>query len=162
MAGSVASAPDWLETRADEYVLLRASPSQNLVLASLILGVLAMMGMAVVVGFFTGVRTGRRVSFAVLVLVVVLLAGAFVVTKRREYVLTSQRVCSGVGLGDRRVTAYPLEQIHDVTIEQSGWQQLFNVGTIRFVSADGGVAFRLVENPAGLQRQVLQFVDIST
>lgn len=162
MAGPDDSAPDWLEPQADEYVLLRASPSQNLVLASLIVGVVAMVVMAVVVGFFLGVRYGRLVSFAVLLLVVALIAGAFVVTKRREYVLTSQRVCAAVGLTDKRVTVYPLEGIHDVTIEQSGWQQLFNVGTIRFSSGDGGVAFLLVENPAGLQRRILQFVDLST
>lgn len=161
MAGHENSAPDWLEPRADEYVLLRASPSQNLVLASLIAGVLAMVGMAVVVGFFLGLRFGRPVSFAVLLLVVALIAGAFVVTKRREYVLTSQRVCAAVGLTEKRVTAYPLEGIRDVTIEQSGWQQLFNVGTIRFAAGDGDVSFRLVENPAALQRRVLQFVDLS-
>lgn len=154
--------PDWLDSRSDEYVLLRASPSPNLVLASVIFGVLSMVAMALLVGFVTGVRTGRRVSFVVLVLIVALLAGAFLVTKRREYVVTSQRVCTAVGLTDKRVTAYPIERIRDVTVEQSGWQQLFNVGTVRFASdADGGVAFQLVENPAGVQQRVLQFVDLS-
>lgn len=162
MADPDDSAPDWLEPRADEHVLLRASPSQNLVLASLIAGVVAMVLMAVVVGFFLGIGVGRPVSFAVLLLVVALIAGAFVVTKRREYVLTSQRVCAAVGLTGKRVTSYPLEGIHDVTIEQSGWQQLFDVGTIRFSAGEGDVSFRLVENPAGLQRRILQFVDLST
>lgn len=161
MSGSVDTVPDWLELRDDEYVLMRASPSQNIVLAGLILGVVTMVAMAVVVGFLTGIRTGRRLSFLVLILIVVLIAGAFLVTKRHEYVVTSERVCSAVGLTNKRVTSSPLDGVEDVTIEQSGWQQLFNVGTIRFSTRGESVAFLLVENPAGVHQQVLQFVELS-
>lgn len=162
MAG-IEQPPTWVDLGADEHVLVRARPSTNLVLAGLVAGVVLMVAMAVGVGFFAGLTTGRRVSFAVLILIVLIITGAFVVTKRHEYVLTSRRACSAVGVTDRRVTETPLEAVRDVSVEQSTGQRLFNVGTIRFVT-DGGtadVSFRLVENPRDLQRRILQFVDLT-
>jgi uncharacterized membrane protein YdbT with pleckstrin-like domain len=159
MAGPPAS-PEWLDLRPDERVVLQAAPSSNLVLVSLIAGVAMMLGMAVVVGFFTSVATGRRVSFVVLVGIVALIAGTFVLTKRREYVVTTARVCTAVGLTGERVTEYPIEHVRDVTVEQSGWQQLFNLGTLRFATDDEDVRFSLVENPTGLQGRILQFIEL--
>lgn len=157
-----ASSPKWLDLRADEQVLLRAAPSSNLILASLITGVVLMLAMAVVVGFFTDISTGRQVSFAVLVGIVSLILGTFLVTKRREYVVTTKRVCTAVGLTNERVVECPLEGVRDVTVEQSDWQQLFNVGTLRFATEGGDdVRFALVENPTGMQGRLLQFVDRS-
>jgi len=156
------SPPDWLDLEDDERVVLRAEPSKNLVLASLTGGVVLILSMAVVVGFLLPRTPARRVSFVVLLLVVTMIAGAFLVTKRREYVLTSRRVCAAVGLRSKRVQERSIETVSDVTIEQDGWHQLFNVGTVRFAAGEGdGIAFDLVENPAGVHRHVLQFVDIS-
>lgn len=157
MAGA-SPTPDWLDLRPDEQMVLRAAPSSNLVLASLVFGVLLMLTMAVVVGFLTSLTTGRQVSFVVLVGIVSLIAGTFLITKRREYVVTTARVCTAVGLTDERVTERPLEAIHDVTVEQSGWQQLFNVGTLRFVTDSDELRFSLIEDPTGLQSRILQFI----
>lgn len=154
--------PEWLDLRGDEHVLLRATPSQNVLLASLIAGVVLMLAMAVVVGFLTGIQTGRRLSFIVLIFIVGLIAGSFLVTKRHEYVVTNQRLCSAEGITDKHVTHVPLTGVTDVTIQQSWWQQLFNVGSVRFdvVDSDEAASFGLVENPAEFQRQVLQVVDL--
>lgn len=155
------SPPEWLDLESGERVLVRATPSTNLVLASLIVGVVLMLVMSVVVGFFTDIATGRLVSFAVLVLIVVLIGAAFLVTKRREYVVTSERACAAVGLTGKTVAECSLERVRDVTVEQSGWQRVFNVGTLRFSTGRDDVTFALVENPASLHGRVLQFVDLS-
>jgi hypothetical protein len=156
------SPPGWLELRDEERVVLRVAPSKNLVLASLTAGVVLMMAMAVVVGFVLSRTPARRVSFVVLLVIVAMIAGAFLVTERREYVLTSRRVCAAVGFGSKRVEACSVEAVADVSIEQDGWEQLLSVGTVRFATRDGeGVAFGLIENPAGVHGRVLQFVDLS-
>lgn len=156
------AAPEWLDLEASERVLVRATPSSNLVLASLIAGVVLMLSMSVVVGFFTDVGTGRLVSFVVLISIVVLIASAFLVTKRREYVVTSERACAAVGLTEKTVAECRLDRVSDVTVEQSGWQKVFNVGTLRFLTGrkEDGVSFELVENPAHLYQRALQFVDV--
>jgi uncharacterized membrane protein YdbT with pleckstrin-like domain len=158
MAGPPTS-PEWLDLDPDERVVVRTSPSLNLVLVSLITGVVLMLGMAVVVGFGTSVATGRRVSFVVLVGIVALIAGVFLFTKHREYVVTTTRVCTAVGLTNERVTEDPIERIRDVTVEQSGWQQLFNLGTLHFATDGEDVRFSLVENPTELQSRILQLVE---
>lgn len=154
--------PAWLDLDDEERVLVRATPSTNVVLASLVVGLVAMFGMALLVSFVTAHRTGRRLSLAVLLGIVGLMVVAFLVTRRREYVLTSDRVCAAVGLLDKRVTSVPIDRVSDVTVEQSWWQQLFQVGTLHFATPGSeSVRFLLVENPAGLARRVLQFVDLT-
>lgn len=159
MADRPAAAPDWLTLDADERVLLRTNPSTNLVLASLVGGMTVMLVMAVVVGFVTDHATGRILSFVVLVGIVLLISWAYVMTKRREYIVTSERVCAAVGFTGKRVRECPLEVVRDVTVERAVWQQLFRVGTVRLVSSDGEIRFGHVGHPIQIQQYVLQFVD---
>lgn len=160
MSGPPLSPPDWLSLGENEQVWLRRSPSQNLVLAALVGGMALLLVMSVVVSVMRDLGTGRLVSFTVLLLIVGLLVAAFLIIRRYEYVVTSRRICSGRGLGSKQVTSVDLEEVTDVTVEQSGWQQLVNVGTIQFVTDDGGLAFAFMENPMHVHQQVLQFVEI--
>lgn len=160
MSGAPPDPPEWLSLADGERVWVRAEPSTNLVLASLVVGVVLLLSMSVVVSFFTGVATGRAVSFTVLMLILLLLVGAYLVVQRREYVLTSERAYAGVGLTGKRVSSVALADVRDVTVEQSGWQQLLNVGSLRFVTDGDGIEFALVGNPAGVYRRVLQYVNL--
>lgn len=161
MSQTAAAGPEWLVLEGDEQVLVRTTPSSNLVLASLVVGTVALFGMALVVSFLTTRQTGRLISLTVLLGIVGLLVAAFLITRRREYVLTSERVCAAVGFLDKEVTTVPVGRVGDVTVEQSWWQQLFQLGTLHFAAGGEGVSFRLVENPATLQQRVLQYVDLS-
>jgi uncharacterized membrane protein YdbT with pleckstrin-like domain len=154
------SPPEWLELDDDEYLLMRSAPSPNLVLAGLVFGVAMMLAMAVVVGFVTSQAIGRSVSFAVLILIVALLAATYLLTKRREYVVTDRQVCAAVGFLNRDVSACSLENVRDLAVEQTTWQQLFNVGTLRFEADGGAIVFRFLEDPAGVQSRLLEFVDL--
>ena len=77
------SSPSWLDLDDDEYVVVRTRPSSNLVLAAVVVGLGLMVTMAVVVGFFTSQSTGRAVSFTVLIVIVAVIAGTFLLTRRR-------------------------------------------------------------------------------
>jgi len=145
---------------AGERVWLRATPSTNLVLASLAVGFVLLVAMSVVVGTLTDLATGRAVSFAVLVLIVALLVTASLVTRRREYVLTSDRACVATGLRSKRVSAIAIENVRDVRVEQSTWQRWVDIGDLRFVADDGtAVRFAFVDDPAALQEYVAGFVE---
>jgi hypothetical protein len=93
-----------------------------------------MSALPIVVGLFTDIMTGRLASFVILIPIVALLTAAFLVVKRREYVMTSQRACAATGLTEKSVVECSLEAVRDVRVEQPGWQQLINVGTLTFSS----------------------------
>lgn len=159
VSDSTPSPPEWTTLAQGEQVWLRTTPSTNLVLAALALGFAILVAMSVVVGFFLNIAAGRVVSFAGLVLIVALLVAAYAVTRTRDYLLTSERVCTAVGLTDKRVTSADLEDVRDVTIEQSNWQRAVNVGTLRFV-VDGSedIEFGFVEDPHSVYEQALDFL----
>jgi uncharacterized membrane protein YdbT with pleckstrin-like domain len=143
-----------------ERVWLRATPSTNLVLASLAVGFVLLVAMSVVVGTLTDLATGQAVSFAVLVFIVALLVAAYVVTQRREYVLTSDRACVGIGLTSKRVTSVAIEDIRNVRVEQSTWQQWVDIGDLRFVADDGTtVRFAFIDDLAALHEYAAEFVE---
>lgn len=160
MSESTPSPPTWLSLDDGERVWLRTTPSRNLVLAALTVGFVLLLGMSVVVSAMRDLGTGRAVSLTVLLGIVGLLVAAFTLTTRNEYVLTSDRVCAGIGLGSKRVETLPIEDVRDVTVEQSTWQRLASVGTLRFVANGDDLRFRLVENPVYLQRQAFEAVDV--
>lgn len=160
MSGSAPTPPEWLALDDGERVWLRASPSRNLVLAALATGFVALLAMSVAVSAMDDPGTGRAVSLAVLLSIVGLLLAAFLHIRRNEYVLTSERACAGTGLRSKRVRSVALADVRDVTVERSTWQQLVNVGTLRFVADEGDLRFALVEHPAHIHRRALQVVDL--
>jgi uncharacterized membrane protein YdbT with pleckstrin-like domain len=154
------SSPSWLDLDDDEYVVVRTRPSSNLVLAAVVVGLGLMVTMAVVVGFFTSQSTGRAVSFTVLIGIVAVIAGTFLLTRRREYVMTDRRALAAVGFLYRDISSCTLSEVRGLAVQQSTWQQLFDVGTLRFETDGGGVAFRSLENPTGVQSRILGFVEL--
>lgn len=159
-SGATPPPPEWLSLAGDEEALLRASPSRNLLLACLTVGFVFLTAMSLLVSFVTDLATGRITMFTVLLLVLGTVAGVYIGIERREYVLTSDRVCVGVGLVSTRVSSIALDDVRDVTVEQSGWQQPLNVGSLRFATdheADA-VSFALVEDPQTVYGQILHVV----
>lgn len=152
--------PEWLSLDPDEEVLFRASPSGNLLLASLTVGFVFLTGMSILASFYTDLATGRIAMFTVLLLVLGTVAGVYIGIERREYVVTNERVYVGVGLLSTRVASVALDEIHDVTVEQSGWQHYLNMGSLRFSTHDGAepVSFALVEAPQSVYGQLLHVV----
>lgn len=159
MNDSTPSPPAWLALDGDERLWLRASPSRNLVLAALAVGFVLLLVMSVAVSAMNDLGTGRAVSLSVLLLIVGLLLAAFVATKRAEYVITSDRVCAAIGLRSKRVETVPVERVRAVTVEQSTWQRLANVGTLRFVGDGEELTFSLVGNPRFVQEKAFEIVD---
>lgn len=153
--------PSWLTLDADERVWLRAHPSKNLLLATLIVGTLLLIGLGVVAVLVdVGVATARRMSSVVLVFVFVLTAVVYLLTRSNEYVVTSHRICEAVGLTSKVVETVELADVDEVTVTQSRWQSWLNVGTLEFVG-DGGVTIRftLVEDPQGTRDRIVEAIE---
>lgn len=161
MGDSPPAPPAWVSLEDGERIQLRATPSTNLVLGSLAFGFVLLISMSLAVGFLTDLATGRWVSFTVLVFIVVLLVSTYVFIHRREYLLTTERACTGVGLLDKRVRAVDLTAVDDVTLERAWWHRPLNVGTIRFgTEGDGSIAFSLIDDPVTVNTRVLESVDL--
>lgn len=154
--------PGWLSLTSDEQVWLRTSPSGNLVLGSLTVGFGILLAVSLVVSFVATLETGRIVSFVVLLLILALVAGTYLVITRREYVLTSERAYAAIGLSSKDVTSVALDDVRDVTVEQSGWRGWLTVGDLQFRTNDGTVLrFAFIENPQWAYERTLESVEAS-
>lgn len=153
--------PDWLTLDTGEKVWVRARPSKNLLLVTFVIGTVLLLGVGLVALLFTvDVDTARTASFAILLFIFVLTAGMYLWTQRYEYVVTSHRICEAVGLASKHVSEVDLNQVREVTVEQSGWQRRLNIGELRFVTeSDETVRFAFVENPQWTYERVLESVD---
>ena len=154
-----ALAPDWTTPTSDEEVLVRTAPSKNLVLAAFgLAAVVVFVGSAVLASASIDPRVGRVGSMAMLCAAAAPIAGAFLRTRRREYVVTTDRVYVRVGLWRPVVTELPLEAVEEVTYYRSGWGRVASVGTVRFHSAARTVSFTGVEDPHRLYERSVRAV----
>lgn len=149
--------PPWLTLDPDERVLLRASPSTNLLMAGVV-GGFFLITLGSLPFIATGaVDAGRRTTFALTGLVVVVVVWLFLRIKRREYAVTDKRVAVAVGLREKAVESVGLDEVEEVSIEQSRLQRLLRVGTLRFDAGGEELAFDLVGSPQFVHDQVRAF-----
>lgn len=153
--------PEWLTLDRDERVWVRARPSKNLLLLVVAVGTALFLALGIVgILFSIDVDIGRTVSLVVMILLLVLTAGVFLLTRAREFAVTSHRVCAAAGLGSKEVTTIELDEVTDVDIRQTGWQSLVRVGDLRFVDGDGeALRFTSVEQPNRVHERVLEAVE---
>lgn len=147
--------PEWLTLSPGETVHLRAGPSKNLLLAGIGAGMVLLVLVSIVVASLGEIGTGRALSFVVVVLVVVILAGTYAFVHRWEYAVTSERACIATGLRSRERRSVRLEDVEEVRVDQSHWQRLVSVGDLSFVTEEGSVRFALVGAPYRAQERVL-------
>lgn len=155
------SPPAWLTLEDQERIWLRARPSKNLLLATFVVGTVLLVTLGVAAAALPiDVETGRMITTVVLLAVFVLTGGVYLVTRRREYVVTSQRVCEAVGLTSPEVTSIDLADLQDVTFEQSNWQSWLHIGSVLFVTEDEtAVRFDFIEDPRYVYEYVLGRAD---
>ena len=152
-------APDWTTLPSDEEVLVRTAPSKNLVLAAFgLAAVVVLVGSMVLAAASIDPRVGRVGSLAMLCAAAAPIAGAFLRTRRREYVVTTDRVYVRVGLWRPVVTELPLEAVEEVTCYRPGWGRVAFVGTVQFRGAGRTVSFTGVENPHRLYERSVRAV----
>lgn len=152
--------PEWVRLDPDETVGLRASPSKNLLLAGVDVGFVILIVGSVGAGIVGDLRTGRLLSAAMLAVIVAVLGGAFLLTERREYVLTSKRAYKRTGLISRTVAGVELDEVRGVSLEQSAWQRWIGVGSLQFVTegTDDDMRFTFIENPHHVFERVSEYV----
>lgn len=151
--------PKWLTLVPGETVHLRAAPSKNLLLAGIGGGMALLVCVSVFVAALGDIVTGRILSFAVVVVVVAVLVSLYLFVHRREYAVTSDRVCVTRGFRSRNARAVSLDAVEEVTLDQSRWQRLVNVGDLVIVTDRRTLRFDSVEDPRRVYERVLARVE---
>jgi uncharacterized membrane protein YdbT with pleckstrin-like domain len=158
MTDPVPDSLEWVALGPGEQLRLATEPSAKLVLAGLGVGSVLVVAMSVGVEFVSDLATGRVVSLATLVFVVLLVGSAYAVVRTRQYVLTSDRALVAVGLRRKRTTTLALDAVEEVRVRQPTWQRLLGTETVELVAGDGRtIEFGLVANPRDLRRQIQRF-----
>lgn len=152
--------PTWLTLAPAERMRFRANPSSNVLLAGIVAGFLVLVVGSIGFAAIDAVDIGRRVTLAMVVSITCFTGGCFLVIRRREYVLTTNRACVAVGLRSKTVTAIDLESVDDVVLAQSRWHRWVNAGDLRFVAnGEAILTFRFVENPRAVRERARMLVD---
>lgn len=153
--------PDWLTLEKDERVMLRVQPSKNVLLLTFGIGTSLLLGVGVLALVAdVAVSTARFLSTAVLVFIFVLTGVVFLLTRQREYVVSTVKAYEGVGFRSKEIDAVDLDRITDVDVAQSGWQRRLNVGDVRLTGERGELLrFRYVEHPAWICERVTDAIN---
>lgn len=137
----------------------RANPSANLLLAIIVAGFVGLVVGSVAFATAGNPELGFRVSLLLVAILMIGIGVGFLAIRGREYVLTTERVCRGVGPTSKRVSTVDLDRVEDVVLEQPTWQRWLGVGTIRFETDDGDtLTFYLVDNPQVVYDQALSLL----
>lgn len=153
--------PDWLTLDTDEVVRVRARPSKNLLLVTFVVGTILLLGVGVVAVLFDiDIMTGRLLSVAVLLVIMGMTGGVYLMTRRREYAVTSHRIYEAVGLISKEVSAVDLDDVDDLRLEQSNVQGWLSIGDIRVDTDDGtAVRFRSIGDPQLVYEHTLELLE---
>lgn len=157
--GRSPQAPSWLTLDQGESMLLRSAPSKNLLLAGLAGGMLLLVGLSVVVSAIGDIATGRIISFAGLLVFGGILAGIYLFVNHWTYVVTSERVCVARTLRSSRTDEVRLEEVGDISMQQSWWQRIVDVGDLQFTTNSETLRFDSVENPHVVYERMLALVE---
>jgi uncharacterized membrane protein YdbT with pleckstrin-like domain len=136
-----------MDLHPGETVVYEGGPVWRSILGFYVVGILAALIIAVVVGLFTGSGTAVVVWIAGVVVVVV--AG---LVKRigTRYVITNQRLHIKRGILARRVQQTRIERVQNVNTSQSLLDRLLRVGSVDFDTAgtdDSDFVFSGVSRP---------------
>jgi uncharacterized membrane protein YdbT with pleckstrin-like domain len=136
-----------MDLHPGETVVYEGGPVWRSILGFYVMGILAALVIAVVVGLFTG--SGTAVAVWIAGIVVVVLAG---LVKRigTRYVITSQRLHIKRGILARRVQQTRIERVQNVNTHQSLVDRLLRVGSVDFDTAgtdDSDFVFSGVSRP---------------
>lgn len=152
--------PDWIQPEADERVSLRETPSRKLLLGAFGLAFVVLVVLSVLVAIVSDIGTGRRLSGVIIVLTVGVILYAFYIINRLDYVVTDRRAVVGVGLFSKRVDEVALDDVEDVVVERSAWQQWLGTGTVRLdVHSGSPLRYAFVERPHVVSEQILSLLE---
>lgn len=154
-------APSWLTLDHGESVLLQSGPSKNLLLAGLAAGMLLLVGVSVVVSALGDIVTGRIISFGGLLVFGGILAGIYLFVHHWTYVVTSERACVARTLRSSRTDEVRLGVVGDISMHQSWWQRIIDVGDLQFTTNSETLRFNSVENPHVVYERVMALVESS-
>lgn len=151
--------PSWMILDPDERVVLRTSPSTNLLMAGIVVGFFFIVFVSLPFVVVGAVNAGRQSTFAAIGLVLLTVLLLFFWINNREYAVTTKRISVASGLISKDVRSIDIEEVNQIELEQDRWHRLLSVGTLQFVAgSDSYLTFSLVESPQFIYEQALDLV----
>lgn len=145
-----------------EKVMLHDGPSGQAVLERLPLWMLATAALVVAWHFASDGWPGADLLAVLLALyLLVVVPWRIVQWKSTHYILTNKRVMTVHGLWRRHAASIPLDRVTDVTFDQSFFEKLVGIGTIKVLSASEESNVRelgYVRDPDAVYRFLLRLV----
>lgn len=117
----------------DSAKLYDGSPSQAVNLPTIIAAILCAIGMIEVGRTFD---VGSAVVLSTLLTLALAAIGRVVVVASTSIVIDQDRIVFKQGVFRRRTSSLELFRVQDVTLEQSFWERLFDLGTVIIDSSD--------------------------
>jgi uncharacterized membrane protein YdbT with pleckstrin-like domain len=140
--------------RADEHVLYEGRPSWRALLSFYITGVLAALGVGVVIWLVASEAAGVAVAVAIVVLTLLI---GYLRRLFTKYLITNRRLRISRGIIRRNVQETRLERVQNVNYDQGVIDRLLRVGTVDFDTAgtdDSEFRFEWVNDPERVVRAV--------
>lgn len=157
--GPAPTSLDWLTLASGESVVLKTTPSKNLLLVGLAVGMLVLVGVSILASAIGDIIAGRIISFAGLLVFGGILGGISLLVHRWEYAVTSERVCVTRSIGKQTMDEVRLEDVGEVSMDQSWWQQIVDVGDLHFDTDRESLTFNSIEHPRAIYEEALTLVD---
>src|SRR4051794_3261437 len=154
-----------MELHPGEHVIYEGHPSWRSIFGFYLLG-LAAAAVAGAIGYFAADKsTGVAAGVAAVVFVLVLLVG-WLRRITTRYLITSRRLQIRRGLLSRNVEETRVDRIVDVTVRQSLWNRILQIGAVDFdnASAQQGDLFRFtgIADPHDVTRAINQVHEEAT
>jgi uncharacterized membrane protein YdbT with pleckstrin-like domain len=140
--------------RADEHALYEGRPSWRALLSFYLTGVLAALGVGVVLGLVASAGAGVAVAAVIVALTLVI---GYLRRLFTKYLITNRRLRISRGIIRRNVQETRLERVQNVNYDQGVIDRLLRVGTVDFDTAgtdDSEFRFEWVNDPERVVRAV--------
>jgi len=112
--------------------------------------------LSVIIAISSGISFGQMCTISILLFFVLIGGSPFLVEKKYQHAITSERVFARRGIGTRKVNEIPLEKVVNTTYNQGLIGRLLNFGNLQFNSAAGadyGVVFTGVKNVKNIDQK---------
>jgi uncharacterized membrane protein YdbT with pleckstrin-like domain len=148
-----------MDLHPGEHVIYEGHPSWRSTFGFYILGVLLALA-AGVIGYFAADKSGGVAAAVFVAVLIVVLVVGWVRRLTTRYLITNRRLQIRRGILSKNVEETRVDRVVDVTVRQSLWQRLVQIGSVDFdnASAQQGDLFRFtgIADPHDVTRAVNQ------
>src|SRR5215212_9966062 len=148
-----------MDLHPGEHVIYEGHPSWRSTFGFYVLGVLVAAA-AAAIGYFAADESGGVAAAAFVAVLIVVLVVGWVRRLTTRYLITNRRLQIRRGILSKNVEETRVDRVVDVTVNQSLWQRIVQIGSVDFdnASAQQGDLFRFtgIADPHDVTRAINQ------